>query len=41
VLKVSVKVEEWTYNSGPDRFLRIFSFRNGTITDIRTGGYGN
>jgi hypothetical protein len=41
VLKVSVTVEEWTYDFGPNRFLRIFSFRNGTITNIRTGGYGS
>ncbi len=41
VRKVSVKIEEWTYNSGPNRLLRIFSMRNGKVTDIRTGGYGN
>jgi hypothetical protein len=39
--KVSVIVEEWTYNFGPNQFLRIFTFRNGRVTDIRTGGYGN
>jgi hypothetical protein len=41
LVKVSVIVEDWTYNFGSDRFLRIFTFRNGKVTDIRTGGYGN
>jgi hypothetical protein len=39
--KVSVTVEEWTYNFGPNQFLRIFTFRNGRVTDVRTGSYGN
>ena len=38
--KVFVTVEEWTYNPGPTRFVRILTFRNSTLTDIRTGGYG-
>lgn len=38
--KVSITVEEWTYNFGPNQFLRIFTFRNDKVTDIRTGGYG-
>ena len=38
--KVFVTVEEWTYNFGPDKFVRIFTFRNGKLVDIRTGGYG-
>jgi len=37
---VTVTVEEWTYNFGPQRFMRIITFRNGTVVDIRTGGYG-
>jgi hypothetical protein len=37
---VSVTVEEWTYNFGPNRFMRIYTFRNGKVVDIRTGGYG-
>jgi len=40
VRKVYVTIEEWTYNFGPSRFVRIFTFRNGSVTDIRTGGYG-
>ncbi len=38
--KVIVTVEEWTYNFGPQRFMRIITFRNGKVSDIRTGGYG-
>jgi hypothetical protein len=39
--KVSGTVEDWTYNFGPNRFVRIFTFRNGKVIDVRTGGYGN
>jgi hypothetical protein len=37
---VYVTVEEWTYNYGPNRFVRIFTFTNGKVSDIKTGGYG-
>lgn len=33
-------VEEWLYNFGPSRLLRILTFRNGTLKDVRTAGYG-
>ncbi len=38
--KTTVNVEEWTYNFGPNRFMRIFTFRNGRLIDIKTGSYG-
>lgn len=38
--KVSVNIEEWTYNLGPNRFMRTFTFRNGKLVDIKTGNYG-
>lgn len=38
--KVFVTVEEWTYNLGPARFMRILTFRNSTLADIKTGNYG-
>lgn len=38
--KTFVAIEEWTYNFGPNKFMRIFTFRNGKLVDIRTGGYG-
>jgi len=37
---ISITVEEWTYNFGPERFLRILTFKNGIVSDVRTGGYG-
>jgi len=40
VRKRYITVEEWTYNLGPNRFVRILTFRNSRLTDIRTGGYG-
>ncbi len=38
--KVFVTVEEWTYNLGPTRFVRVLTFRNSKLVDIRTGNYG-
>jgi hypothetical protein len=38
--KVYIKVEEWTYNFGPNQFLRIFTLRNGKVTNIQTGNRG-
>ena len=35
-----VNVEEWTYNFGPQQFLRIVILRNGVISSIRAGQYG-
>ncbi len=37
---VFVTVDEWTYNLGPNRFVRILTFRNGKLVDIKSGGYG-
>lgn len=38
--KILVTIEDWTYNLGPNRFVRILTFRNGRLTDIGTGKYG-
>ncbi len=38
--KQFVKVEEWTCNLGANRFVRILTFRNGSLVDIKTGSYG-
>jgi Protein of unknown function (DUF2845) len=40
VRKTIAVVEEWTYNLGPNRFMRILTFRNSRLVDIRTGNYG-
>ncbi|OGP80682.1 MAG: hypothetical protein A2Z08_10660, partial [Deltaproteobacteria bacterium RBG_16_54_11] len=33
--KTVITVEEWAYNLGPDRFIRVFKLQNGTVVDIR------
>jgi hypothetical protein len=33
-------VEDWVYDLGPGRFVRTFTFRNGRLVAIQTGGYG-
>jgi hypothetical protein len=37
---VQVEVEEWTYNLGPYRFIRILRFENDRLIRIETGDYG-
>lgn len=37
---VHVIVEEWTYNLGPNQFMRILRFENNRLVDIQTGDYG-
>jgi hypothetical protein len=37
---VYMAVEEWTYNLGPNQFMRILRFENNRLVDIQTGGYG-
>ena len=35
-----VTVEQWTYNLGPNMFIRILRFENGRLVEIETGEYG-
>jgi len=35
-----VQVEEWTYNFGPRRLMRVIRFENGLVTSISELGYG-
>lgn len=37
---VEVLVEEWTYNLGPHRLMRVVRFENGLVTEITHIGYG-
>lgn len=37
---VEVLIEEWTYNLGARRFMRVLRFENGRLVDIRTTNYG-
>jgi hypothetical protein len=36
-----IPTEEWTYDLGPDEFVRHLLFENGTLEQIRQGGYGD
>jgi hypothetical protein len=36
----TVTFEEWVYNFGPSKFIRILRFRNGLLSEVKTGGYG-
>jgi len=40
VFVIHVTIEEWTYNLGPSRFIRILRFENSRLVDIQTGNYG-
>jgi len=37
---VAEEAEAWTYDFGPDRFVRTLYFRKGRLVEIETGGYG-
>lgn len=37
---VEVVVEEWTYNFGPHRLMRMVRFENGLVADVGSLGYG-
>lgn len=39
--KVTVVIDEWTYNLGSESLIRILTFRDGALTDVRTTGYGS
>lgn len=35
-----IEVEEWTYNQGPHTLVHYLTFRNGILTEIKTGTFG-
>lgn len=37
---VEVVVEEWTYNRGPHKLMRLVRFENGVVVEVLTLGYG-
>jgi hypothetical protein len=39
-IEVEVPLDEWTYDFGPNAFLRFVTFENGQLVNVRTGGYG-
>lgn len=38
--KKTIIIDEWTYDLGPNSFIRILRFENGKLVDIKTGDYG-
>ena len=39
--KITTIVETWTYDLGPDRFVKILTFEGATLTSIEDGTYGS
>lgn len=37
---VSVTIDEWVYDDGPARLIRIFTFEDGRLVRIQTRGFG-
>lgn len=37
---VEVNIEEWTYNFGPQKLMRVVIFENGLVAEIRQLGHG-
>jgi len=40
LIKEYVTVDVWTYNLGPNRFIRYLTFENGILVNITTGARG-
>jgi hypothetical protein len=38
--QTEVLLEDWTYNLGPDKFMRLIRFANGIVEEIKTLDYG-
>ncbi len=39
-VEVEVPLDEWTYDLGPQAFIRYVVFENGAVINVTTGGYG-
>ena len=39
--EVPIRIEEWTYDFGPRRFMRLLRFENGKLISIESIGYGH
>lgn len=35
-----IEIQEWTYDLGRQYFVYFLTFRNGILTEVRSGGYG-
>jgi hypothetical protein len=40
VEKHGIQIDEWTYDLGPESFIRTVIFKNGRVVDIVAGPYG-
>ena len=40
VIKQPIQIERWTYNMGPNKFIRYLYFQNGELIKIKTGERG-
>lgn len=40
IRQITITVDQWTFNLGPTHFMRILTFRNGNLVEIRTGEKG-
>ncbi len=40
LIQQSVQIEEWTYDFGPHRLIRIVSFEDGKLVSNKSRGYG-
>jgi hypothetical protein len=40
VIKQPIQMERWTYNMGPNKFIRYLYFQNGELIKIETGERG-
>ena len=38
--RTEVKVEEWTYNFGPNKLMRIVRFADGVVEEVKSLDYG-
>ncbi len=39
-VEVEVPLDEWTYDLGPNAFVRYVLFESGAVIDVSSGGYG-
>ena len=37
---IEVRIEDWTYDFGPHRFMQYLRFESGVLTNVRSGSYG-
>ncbi len=35
-----VRIDEWTYNLGPNKLMRVITMENGVVRDVKHLGYG-